>query len=97
MINLVAFPLLIGIGIDYGIFIVSAARRRDPSQLPPAVSAVTMCSATTVLGFASLVLTSVPAVQSMGSAVAVGVAAAAVSAVLLVLPLSVILQARMRQ
>jgi predicted RND superfamily exporter protein len=85
MVNLVAFPLLIGIGIDYGIFIVAGVRQ-SPNLTPP-VTAVVMCCATTVLGFASLMTTSVPAVRSMGLAVAVGVAAAALAAALLVLPL----------
>lgn len=93
MINLIAFPLLIGIGIDYGIFIVSASRNGD-DRLVPAAAAVIMCAATTVLGFASLWLTSVPAVRSMGITVAFGVVSAAVAAVLLVLPLCVTLRRR---
>jgi predicted RND superfamily exporter protein len=95
MINLVAFPLLIGIDVDYGIFIVSAARRgalrglsddQIADKLAPASSAVILCAATTFIGFGTLIFTSVPAVQSLGAAVAVGVATCAAATFLLVAP-----------
>jgi predicted RND superfamily exporter protein len=95
MINLVAFPLLIGIDVDYGIFIVSAARRgglrglsdeQIVEKLAPASSAVILCAATTFIGFSTLIFTSVPAVRSLGAAVAVGVATCAAATFLLVAP-----------
>ena len=95
MINLVAFPLLIGIDVDYGIFVVSAARRgalrglsddEIAEKLAPASSAVILCAATTFIGFGTLVFTSVPAVRSLGAAVAVGVATCAAATFLLVAP-----------
>ncbi|MEA2735089.1 MAG: uncharacterized protein QOE14_1540, partial [Humisphaera sp.] len=95
MINLVAFPLLIGIDVDYGIFLVSAAKKRALrglsdeqaiDHLAPASSAVILCAATTFIGFGSLVFTSVPAVRSLGAAVAVGVATCAAATFLLVVP-----------
>lgn len=98
MINLVAFPLLIGIDVDYGIFLVSAAKRRALrglsdeqaiERLAPASSAVILCSATTFIGFGSLIFTSVPAVRSLGAAVAVGVATCAAATFLLVVPMLV--------
>jgi hypothetical protein len=86
MMNLVALPLLIGIDVDYGIFLVSlarsaraggadagAARERIVSELGTGCYAIAMCAATTVLGFGSLVTTSVPAVRSLGLVVGVGV------------------------
>jgi len=104
MINLIAFPLLIGIDVDYGIFLVSAARRREirslsreelATRIAPAAAAVLLCAAATFLGFGSLAFTSVPAAQSLGFAVAVGVASCAASALLLVVPLCFVLHARM--
>ena len=103
MINLIAFPLLIGIDVDYGIFLVSAARQRDVrllsrnqliDRLAPAAAAVILCAAATFLGFGSLAFTSVPAAQSLGWAVAVGVASCAAAALLLVVPLCFVLHAR---
>jgi predicted RND superfamily exporter protein len=86
MMNLVALPLLIGMDVDYGIFLVSlarsarssgadagAAREKIVSELGTGCYAIAMCAATTVLGFGSLVTTSVPAVRSLGFVVGVGV------------------------
>lgn len=84
IINLVAFPLLIGIDVDYGVFLVSAVRRNKRAamgheqfleELRPSFSAVTVCAAATVLGFASLLFTSIPAVHSLGMMVSVGIVA----------------------
>jgi predicted RND superfamily exporter protein len=94
MINLAAFPLLIGIDVDYGIFIVSAARLaenrpRDDlvALIAPGAQAVVLCAATTILGFGSLAFTSIPAVRSLGLAVAVGVATCLLGALFLVVPI----------
>jgi predicted RND superfamily exporter protein len=80
MINLVTIPLLIGIDVDYAVFIVNAARlrrRADPAnfevQLASSVHSILVCAGATLLGFGSLAFTSVPAIRSLGVAVAVGV------------------------
>jgi predicted RND superfamily exporter protein len=83
MMNLAAVPLLVGICVDYGIFLVSLARdaRRDgdaareklTASLAAGCYAVVMCAATTVLGFGSLITTSVPAMRALGFVVGVGV------------------------
>jgi len=146
MINLVAVPLLIGIDVDYGIFLVSLARpqkiraRRSqvsdpvdavslipssgtpgegqgggreagrdesPNPLPspppeyrgretqseivkdlsPVCHAVMICALATLIGFGSLAWTSVPAIRSLGIAVAVGIAACLFSAMFLLVPI----------
>jgi predicted RND superfamily exporter protein len=96
MANLVAFPLLIGIDVDYGIFLVSAARWREVKTMPreqlvrqlaPAASAVLLCAAATTIGFGSLAFTSIPAVRSLGIAVAVGVMTCLAATLLIVLPI----------
>jgi predicted exporter len=103
MINLIAFPLLVGIDVDYGIFLSAALRRRemtglDPEQLlqrfHPAASAVLLCAAATTLGFGSLVFTSIPAVQSLGIAVMVGVASCVIGTFFLAVPIMVLLAKR---
>lgn len=86
MINLVSLPLLIGINVDYGVYLVSLARRhlgvqtagRFVAGIAPSSHAIVMCAVTTVLGFGSLVTTSVPAVRSLGFVVGVGVLACVV-------------------
>jgi predicted RND superfamily exporter protein len=84
MINLAALPLLIGIDVDYGIFLVHLART---NRLPPATEAVILCAAATFLGFISLVTSSVPAVQSLGVAMAAGIAAAMIGTLFVLVPL----------
>jgi len=100
MMNLVALPLLIGMDVDYGIFLVSlarsaraagadaaAVRERIVSELGTGCYAVAMCAATTVLGFGSLVTTSVPAVRSLGFVVGVGVIACLFATLFVLAPL----------
>jgi len=94
MVNLVAIPLLIGIDVDYAVFIVSAARLRRRSapevfeaQLVTSCHAIAMCAGTTILGFGSLAFTSVPAVRSLGVAVSVGVLSCLLATIFCLLPL----------
>jgi predicted RND superfamily exporter protein len=95
MVNLVAVPLLIGIDVDYGIFLVNLARVRavrdlTPDQLArhiePATHAVLVCATATFLGFGSLLWTSVPAERSLGIAAAVGIAACMIAVLFLLVP-----------
>jgi hypothetical protein len=90
--NIIAIPLLIGIDVDYGIFLVSVARRcatraQFVAQAPASGLAVMVCAASTLLGFGSLAWTSVPAVRSLGWAVAIGVATCAASTLFLLYPI----------
>jgi predicted RND superfamily exporter protein len=90
--NIVAVPLLVGIDVDYGIFLLSVARRsKTRSELfANALStglAVMLCASATVLGFGSLAFTSVPAVRSLGWAVAIGVVTCAISSLFFLFPL----------
>ena len=75
--NIVAVPLLMGMDVDYGIFLVSVARatntRKEFLNRAAASSlAVVLCAGSTVLGFGSLIFTSVPAIRSLGWAVEIG-------------------------
>jgi uncharacterized protein len=90
--NIVAVPLLVGIDVDYGIFLISVARRSGSrAELLANASAtglaVVVCAAATVLGFGSLAFTSVPAVRSLGWAVAIGVTSCAIASLFFLLPL----------
>lgn len=84
LLNLVALPLLIGLGIDDGVFMVSIARecrRRKQSrvelfnQLASSAQAITLTTITTTLAFGSLTLTAVPAMQALGVVMAIGMVA----------------------
>jgi len=90
--NIVAVPLLVGIDVDYGIFLISVARcSKDRREFFTNVSAtglaVVLCAAATVLGFGSLAFTSVQAVRSLGWAVAIGVTTCAIASLFFLLPL----------
>ena len=94
LVNLVALPLLIGIDVDYGIYLVSLARPGKPishaeSRRRVATSgySVMISAAANVLGFGSLLTTSVPAIQSLGRAVGIGVAACFMGTIFLLAPL----------
>jgi uncharacterized protein len=84
MVNLVALPLLIGIDVDYGIYLVSLARRTAAGS---AAQAVLVCATSMIAGYASLLSTSVPAVQSLGLIVSVGVACCLAGTLFLLCPL----------
>jgi predicted RND superfamily exporter protein len=78
IVNMVMVPLLLGIDVDYSILTISAfraARSRDDlaRAFPTTAAAVATCVATTLVGFGSLVTTSVPAVRSLGMLITVGV------------------------
>ncbi len=80
LVNLVMLPLLMGITVDYGIFAASLVQRRPSPrallrQFSPGFTAMLACAGTTILGFGSLVLTSVPAVRSLGALINIGLIA----------------------
>jgi hypothetical protein len=93
MVNLIAIPLLIGINVDYGIYLVSLARRTaaDGTDLIAGIGssahAVTISAVSTILGFSSLTPTSVPAIRSLGWVMAVGVGAGLFATLFLLAPL----------
>jgi len=95
-VNLIALPLLVGIGVDDGIFLVtisrSVHRRNDPAgqladKLAAGSHAVGMTSLTTMLTFGTLAFTSTPAIRSLGILMALGVTASLVAAVGILMPL----------
>jgi hypothetical protein len=96
MVNLVAVPLLVGIDVDYGIFLVNAARLRRvraetgeqiARQIGPPTHAVIVCAVATILGYISLLWTSVPAERSLGIAAAAGIGACLAGVLFLLIPL----------
>ncbi|MCI0343548.1 MAG: MMPL family transporter [Planctomycetales bacterium] len=87
--NVSIFPLILGIGVDDGIHVVSRyieGGERDLQRTLAAVGLpVVMTSATTMMGFGSLVLAENPGLASLGAASSLGVGAC-LAASLLVLP-----------
>ena len=81
--NICAGPLILGIGVDDGIHLV--ARHREPDRPHPRLTIgavglpVLLTSATTCLGFGSLMLASNQGLVSLGQVAAIGVAACLVA------------------
>ena len=103
LINLIAVPLLVGIGVDDGIFLTTLyrqARKQGESlqhlreNLAASAHAIGMTSLTTALAFGSLYFTHVPAIKSLGLMVGVGVIGALFVSVCGLVPLLMLMHAR---
>ncbi|HSI15856.1 MAG TPA: MMPL family transporter [Chthoniobacter sp.] len=88
MFNVLAFPLVLGVGVDYGIYIVIAMRQEghQDRNLATVVKPVLLSGLTTVCGFGSLAFASNPALRSLGSVCAIGVAWCLLATLCFVLP-----------
>jgi predicted RND superfamily exporter protein len=100
-INFVAVPITLGVGTDYAANIW-ARLRHDPDArqigelIGEAGSAVALCSATTIIGYSSLLLASNRALKSFGLLADLG-EVTCLAAALIALPALVSLAARRRQ
>lgn len=92
-INSIAVPLLDGIAVDAGVFLVSAYRAHGASRvelrlhLRSTAHAVLLSVGTTVTAFAALCFAHTPAVRSLGLVTAVGIIGSGVGALLLLMPI----------
>jgi len=88
-INGVALPLLDGIAVDAGVFLVASWRAHagDRRALRSTAQAVLAASTTTVIGFAALCFAATPAIRSLGILASIGVTASLCGALLLLLPI----------
>ncbi len=99
-VNGVAIPLLDGIAIDAGVFLVVSARnaRRTGADLNvkllSTAQAVFAASATTVAGFVALCATSTPAIRSLGMLGSIGILASLGGAMLILIPVLSLLNHR---
>jgi predicted RND superfamily exporter protein len=92
LLHTVMAPLLLGINLDYGIFAVYAWQSsRDQRELsghfPAALSALIICGGSTTIGFGSLVITSIPAIKSLGWLVNVGVGSCVLATLFVLWPI----------
>jgi predicted exporter len=81
LFNVVASILIIGLGVDYGIFMVCHSRQE--AELDSA-RAILVSGLTTLVGFGALVLATHPALHSIGITVLLGIGAAVPTAVLVI-------------
>lgn len=86
-LNVFMVLMIMGIGSDYGIYMVSRMREGHTiEELAETARSVVVAALTTIVGFGSLVTTHYPGLQSMGWMVVMGVVFSCATAVL-VLPL----------
>jgi len=104
LVNLITLPMLVGIGVDYGIFLVCVVRiyrmarankwagweRTLEDRMAVDCHALTMTTASTVLGLGTLAFTSVPAIASLGWAAGGAMAACLSLTVLMLMPMLIL-------
>lgn len=73
--NMIALPLMLGIGVDYGVHIVHDFREQKGRyrMSPSTAVAVLVDSLTTVVGFGALMIASHQGLQSLGRVLTIGV------------------------
>jgi len=88
MFNVLAFPLVLGVGVDYGIYIVIAMRQDGDRRqnLATIVKPVVLAGLTTTCGFGSLAFAANPALRTLGVVCALGVAWCVFATLFFVLP-----------
>ncbi len=88
LFNVLAFPLVLGVGVDYGIYVIVAVRQRQrrADALASIIKPVILSGLTTIAGFGSLAWANHPALSSLGLVCALGVACSLFSTLFFVLP-----------
>ncbi len=79
--NVIAAILIIGLGVDYGIFMVCHGQREEDLA---SSRAILVSGLTTLVGFGALLLAHHPALHSIGLTVLLGISAAVPTAVLVI-------------
>jgi predicted RND superfamily exporter protein len=89
LLNALAFPLILGVGVDYGLHVLMAARQAEEGHAPlqTVLKPLIICGLTTITGFGSLMLAKNPALSGLGTLCALGVFWCLVSSVLFALPM----------
>jgi len=71
LLHAVSLLIVMGMGVDYGIFVVDGAA--DPDELGATLVSCLLCCLTTILGFGALALSSHPALRAIGLTTGVGI------------------------
>lgn len=88
LFNVLAFPLVLGVGVDYGIYVVLAVRQMEgrKENLATILKPILLSGLTTTAGFASLGLANNPSLSGLGLVCALGVACCLFSTLFFILP-----------
>ncbi|TFH19482.1 MAG: hypothetical protein E4H03_13785, partial [Myxococcales bacterium] len=85
-VNVIALPLVLGISVDDGLYILEAGRERGdwPAALRHCGRALVVTSLTTIAGFGFLVLSRYPALAGLGMLTCLGLSLCLLSSVMVV-------------
>lgn len=90
LLNVLAFPLILAVGVDYGVHLILAAREKGALavNLPLVMKPVLISALTTMTGFGALTLARNPALSGLGFVCATGVWWCLISSFLILVPLA---------
>ena len=93
LLNVLAFPLMLGVGVDYGTHIILAARESGDAlgNISDVLKPIVLSGLTTATGFGALILAQNAALSGLGTICAVGVSWCLLASLLIVTPGTVIL------
>jgi predicted RND superfamily exporter protein len=93
LLNVLAFPLMLGVGVDYGTHIILAAREQGDAlrNISDVLKPIALSGLTTATGFGALILAQNAALSGLGTICAVGVSWCLLASLLIVTPATVIL------
>lgn len=87
LFNVIAFPLVLGVGIDYSIYAALALRSTDPRhELAGLMKPLLLSGLTTVIGFITLAWAYNPALRGLGLLCGIGVGWCLITTFIFVLP-----------
>ncbi len=88
LLNVLAFPLMLGVGVDYGTHVILAAREEGDvlDNLAGVIKPVALSGLTTAVGFGSLLLAKNPSLSGFGAICAIGVILCLAASLLIVAP-----------
>lgn len=88
LLNVLAFPLMLAVGVDYGTHIILAAREKGDAlaNLAGVIKPIALSGLTTATGFGSLMLAQNPALSGLGAICSIGVFWCLVASLLIVAP-----------
>ncbi|GAB4177864.1 MAG: MMPL family transporter [Terrimicrobiaceae bacterium] len=96
LLNVLAVPLVLGVGVDYGTHIILAVREGSDPLVPlrDVLKPVLLSGLTTIAGFGALVLAVNPALSGLGWTCSLGVGSCLAAAFLIIAPGAVLLTRR---
>ncbi len=73
LFHVLALFLLMGVGVDYGLFLVESARDKNATHITRAMTAIILSALTTLLSFGLLTTSSTSALHDFGMTVLIGI------------------------